>query len=87
MRDRDTVILGGFIKSDKSHAISGVPLPHGHSAARQAVPQPADTKDRSELMVLMRPTVLKTPEFAAAETIREGQRLPGISAAVAEDAA
>ena len=38
-------------------------------------------------MVLMRPTVLKSPDLAAAETIREGQRLPGISGAVAEDAA
>jgi len=36
-------------------------------------------KDRTELMVLMRPTVLKTPELAAAQTIREGQRLPGVS--------
>jgi hypothetical protein len=47
----------------------------------------ASTKDHSELMVLMRPTVLKTPFLAAVETIREGQRQPGISAAVAEDAA
>jgi hypothetical protein len=34
----------------------------------------------------MRPTVLKTPAIAAAETIREGQRLPGVSAAAADDA-
>jgi hypothetical protein len=34
----------------------------------------------------MRPTVLKTPELAAENTIVESQRLPGISAAAAEDA-
>jgi hypothetical protein len=35
----------------------------------------------------MRPTVLKTPELAAENTIKEGQRLPAISAAAADDAA
>jgi hypothetical protein len=46
----------------------------------------ADSKDREELIVLMRPTVLKTPELAAENTIKEGQRLPGVSAAAADDA-
>ena len=45
-----------------------------------------DNKDRQELIVMMRPTVLKTPEIAAANTIKEEQRLPGISAAEAENA-
>jgi len=44
------------------------------------------SKDRTELIVLMRPTVLKTPEIAAAQTIKEAQRLPGVSAAAAENA-
>ncbi|HXF09418.1 MAG TPA: hypothetical protein VN625_01450, partial [Desulfuromonadaceae bacterium] len=35
--------------------------------------------------VLMRPTVLKTPEIAAKQTLLEEQRLPGISAASAEN--
>jgi hypothetical protein len=35
---------------------------------------------------MMRPTVLRTPEIAAANTIKEEQRLPGISAAEAENA-
>jgi general secretion pathway protein D len=42
-------------------------------------------KTRSELLVLMRPTVLKTPELAAAQTVTEEQRLPGISRAAAEE--
>jgi hypothetical protein len=35
--------------------------------------------------VLIRPTVLKTPELAAAQAIKEQQRLPGIAHASAED--
>jgi Flp pilus assembly secretin CpaC len=46
----------------------------------------SDSKDRKELIVLMRPTVLATPELAARNTIKEAQRLPGISGAAAEDA-
>jgi Flp pilus assembly secretin CpaC len=47
----------------------------------------SDSKDRSETIVMIRPTVLKTPEIAAAQAVKEEQRLPGISAAAAEDAA
>jgi general secretion pathway protein D len=87
VRDRDTVILGGFVRSDKSHATAGVPLLMDIPLLGWLFRSTANTKDHSELMVLMRPTVLKSPDLAAAETIREGQRLPGISGAVAEDAA
>jgi hypothetical protein len=34
----------------------------------------------------MRPTVLKTPEIAAKNTVKETQRLPGVSDAAAENA-
>ena len=87
VRNRDTVILGGFVRSDKSHALSGVPILMDIPLLGWLFRSTANTKDRTELMVMMRPTVLKTPELAAAETIKEGQRLPGISAAAAEDAA
>ena len=36
---------------------------------------------------MMRPTVLKTPEIAAENTIKEEQRLPGVSTAAAEESA
>jgi Flp pilus assembly secretin CpaC len=49
--------------------------------------QSSDTKDRQELIVLMRPTVLPTPELAAKHTINEEQRLPGVSQAAGENAA
>jgi general secretion pathway protein D len=86
VRDRDTIMLGGFIKSNKSHGQSGVPFLSDIPILGNLFKQRTDKKAREELIVLMRPTVLKTPELAAKHTIKEEQRLPGISAAAAEDA-
>ena len=85
VRDRDTIMLGGFIKSNKSHGQSGVPFLSDIPILGNLFKQRTDKKAREELIVLMRPTVLKTPELAAKHTIKEQQRLPGISAAAAED--
>jgi general secretion pathway protein D len=87
VNNRDTVILGGFVKSDKSQSRSGVPLLMDIPLLGRLFSSHSDSKGRSELIVLMRPTVLKTPEIAAAQTIKEAQRLPGVSAAAAADAA
>ncbi|MEY4917952.1 MAG: putative ral secretion pathway protein, partial [Verrucomicrobiota bacterium] len=86
VRDRDTVMLGGFIKSDKSTSKSGVPFLSDIPLLGNLFTSRSDSKGRSELIVLMRPTVLKTPELAARNTIKETQRLPGVSAAAAGDA-
>ena len=86
VRDRDTVMLGGFIKSDKSTTKSGVPFLMDIPLLGNLFTSRSDQKDRKELIVLMRPTVLKTPELAARNTIKETQRLPGVSAAAATDA-
>ena len=85
VRDRDTVMLGGFIKSDKSTSKSGVPFLSSIPILGNLFSSRSDSKDRQELIVLMRPTVLKTPELAARNTIMESQRLPGISRTIAED--
>ena len=87
VRDRDTIILGGFIRSDKTKSKSGIPLLMNIPVLGNLFSSRSDTKDRQELIVMMRPTVLRTPEIAAANTVREEQRLPGVSAAAAEDAA
>jgi general secretion pathway protein D len=86
VRDRDTVILGGFIKSDQSHTKNGVPLLKDIPLLGNLFQSRADDKKRTELVVLMRPTVLKTPELAAKNTVKEVQRLPGASAAISENA-
>ena len=87
VRDKDTIILGGFIRSDKTKSKSGVPLLQDIPLLGNLFTSRKDSKDRQELIVMMRPTVLRTPEIAAAQTIKEQQRLPGVSAAMAEDAA
>jgi len=87
VRDRDTIMLGGFVRTDKTVTRSGVPILQDIPLLGALFTQHNNTKDREELVVLMRPTVLKTPEAAAAQTLREEQRLPGVSAAEADDAA
>jgi general secretion pathway protein D len=87
VRDRDTIILGGFIRSDKSKSRTGVPILQDIPILGVLFSSRSETKNREELIVLMRPTVLKTPALASIETVREEQRLPGISAAVTDDAA
>ncbi len=87
VRDRDTILLGGFIRSDKSKSRSGVPLLMDIPLLGNLFTSRSDSKDRSEMIVMIRPTVLKTPEIAAAQAIKEGQRLPGVAhAAAAEEA-
>jgi type II secretory pathway component GspD/PulD (secretin) len=86
VRDRDTVILGGFVKTKKSNSKSGVPFLMDIPLLGNLFTKRSDEKDRTELVVLMRPTVLKTPEIAAKNTIKETQRLPGVSDAAAENA-
>jgi hypothetical protein len=87
VRDRDTVMLGGFIKSDKSVSKSGVPFLMDIPLIGNLFVSRSDSKDRQELIVLMRPTVLKTPELASKHTAIEEQRLPASSEAAAEDGA
>ncbi len=86
VRDRDTVMIGGFIKSNKSTGSSGVPFLSDIPLLGNLFKQRTDSKDRQELIVLMRPTVLATPKIAAENTIKEEQRLPGISQTTVENA-
>jgi general secretion pathway protein D len=87
VKDKDTVMLGGFIKSNKSTSRSGVPFLMDIPILGNLFTQRSDTKGREELIVLMRPTVLKTPELAAKNTFKEEMRLPGVSATAGENAA
>jgi type II secretory pathway component GspD/PulD (secretin) len=79
VRDRDTIVLGGFIRNSGIKTKSGVPLLKDIPLLGVLFSSTSDTKDRQELLVLMRPTVLKTPELAALGSRIERDRLPGIS--------
>jgi general secretion pathway protein D len=85
VKDKDTIMLGGFIRSDKSDSKSGVPYLQDIPLLGNLFTSRSHTKDRSETIVLIRPTVLRTPDIAAAQAVTEQKRLPGISAASAED--
>jgi general secretion pathway protein D len=85
VRDQDTVMLGGFIKTDKSTAQTGVPFLSDIPILGNLFKSRSDSKDREELIVLMRPTVLNTPAMAAEQTKIEERRLPGVARAAAED--
>jgi general secretion pathway protein D len=86
VKDRDTVMLGGFIRSSKNNSKSGIPFLQDIPLIGNLFSQHSNNKDRQETIVLIRPTVLRTPDIAAAQAVAEQKRLPGISTAIAEDA-
>lgn len=85
VRDKDTVMLGGFIRAGQTKGRSGIPILQDIPILGALFSSRSSSHDRQELIVLMRPTVLKTPEIAAAHTLAEEQRLPGIMQASAEN--
>jgi len=85
VKDRETIILGGFIRSSDDKAKSGVPYLKDIPILGYLFNKTSHTRERKELLVLMRPTVLKTPELAAMHTAAEKLRLPGISVADEKD--
>jgi general secretion pathway protein D len=85
VKDRDTIILGGAIRSQKNLNKSGVPVLQDIPLLGALFSARSSEKSRDELLVLMRPTVLKTPELAAIQAKTEEERLPGIAHAEAMD--
>jgi general secretion pathway protein D len=87
VRDRDTIILGGFISTTKSKSKSGVPLLKDIPGLGYLFRSTADSYERVELIILIRPTVLFTPEQAALVATHERSKLPNVKRAFAEDQA
>lgn len=84
VKDRDTIILGGMISTTKSSTHSGVPFLKDIPALGYLFRSSSDSKQRKELIVLIRPTVLPTPEQAALVATHERAKLPGVKAAERE---
>ena len=84
VRDGDTILLGGFIRDAKTDTESGVPFLKDIPLLGNLFKNKSATSKRSELLVLIRPTILKTPEDAALMVSQERMRLPGIREAEAE---
>src|SRR5207245_3894018 len=78
VRDRETIMLGGFIRSQSDKSKSGVPLLKDIPLLGALFSSRSVSRDRKELVVLMRPTVLRTPDLAALAATEEQNRLPGV---------
>ena len=78
VRDHDTIILGGLIYTEKNKSASGVPLLMDLPLVGVLFRSSHADESRSELVVLIRPTVLPTPEIAALTATAEKNKLPEI---------
>ena len=78
VRDRETIILGGFISSSKDKSSSGVPLLKDIPILGALFRSTTLKKNRQELIILIRPTVLPTPGDASLAAIEERSKMPGI---------
>lgn len=87
VKDRDTIVLGGFTDTESDKSSSGVPLLQDIPIIGNLFKSPSSNKTRDELLVLMRPTVLRTPEAASIEAVRQEVKSPGITGAEREERA
>ncbi len=78
VQDKDTIILGGYIRTAKNNSKSGVPVLKDIPLLGALFRTKSEDHSRSELIVLLRPTVLPTPHDAAIMAGAEQDRLPGI---------
>jgi len=81
VHDRDTIMLGGFISTTKNKSNSGVPFLKDIPGLGLLFRSSNENVNRVELMVLIRPTVLPTPEAAALTTATELDKMPNIKRA------
>ena len=84
VRDHDTIIMGGLIKTTKSKGHSGVPFLMDVPLLGYLFRSSTASETRAELIVLIRPTVLPTPEIAALTAVAEKNKMPGVRAAEKE---
>jgi general secretion pathway protein D len=84
VRDGDTIMMGGFISENRSRSKSGVPLLKDIPGLGVLFRSKNQSNNRTELIVLMRARILKSPEEAAILAFQERVDLPGISQAEAE---
>jgi len=78
VRDRDTIMLGGLIETTKNKNNSGVPFLKDVPVVGPLFRASHADSSRNELIVLIRPTVLPTPEIAALASRAEKDRMPGL---------
>jgi general secretion pathway protein D len=80
----ETIILGGFISASRSKSAAGVPWLMDIPGLGQLFKSTAIDNTRTELIVLMRPTVLANPEEAAKVATIERDKMAGVKQAELE---
>jgi general secretion pathway protein D len=65
VRDKETIVLGGFIRDELSEGKSGIPFLKDIPLLGYIFRSTSKTTARRELLVMIRPTVLPTPGDAA----------------------
>ena len=78
VRDRDTIMLGGLIETNKSKSHSGVPFLMDIPLLGYLFRSTSTSDTRKELIVLIRPSVLPTPEVAALTARSEKEKMAGV---------
>ncbi len=78
VRDGDTIMLGGFIRQSKNKSRAGVPILKDIPLLGSLFRSRNDRSQRSELIILLRATVLETPEEAAMVARMERENTAGI---------
>jgi general secretion pathway protein D len=84
VRDRDTIMLGGLIETTKSKTADGVPYLKDIPLLGYLFRSSSAREVRNELIVLIRPTVLPTPEVAALAAKAVKDEMPLVRRAEAE---
>ena len=84
VRDKDAVLLGGYITTSTDKQKSGVPLLKDIPYLGAAFSKRSQSSSRTELMILIRPSILATPADAGEVADQERQRLPGVRVAEKE---
>jgi general secretion pathway protein D len=78
VRNGDIIMLGGFITESRSKNKSGIPFLKDIPGLGALFRSSSKENDRTELILLMKATVLDTPESAAFLAEKERLQLPGV---------
>ncbi len=84
VRDGETIILGGFISDSRTTSDTGIPYLKDIPGLGNLFKSRSFQNLRTELIMLMRPTVLPTPAAAALVATTERNKLSGVKQAELE---
>ena len=77
VQNKESIMLGGFIRQAKSKSNTGVPYLKDIPLLGYLFRNTSTTKDRSELLVFIRPTILDNPDRIREFSESEGKTVPG----------